>query len=87
MARFTVTEAVELFFEDQLGLIDSGDECEVEEDPAFPLPRDDDNLGDEREGELEEPLPQTSPTPMELELDLSTGGSIPASLGTQYSYQ
>ena len=74
MARYTTNEAAELLFEDQL--FDSGDECEIEEDPAFPLPH-------ELELEQDEPLPQTSldepllQTSLEMDLDLSRESSTP----------
>ena len=67
-ARFNASEAVELLFDDQL--VDSGDEDDILEDPAFPLPQDCD---DDVEPACEEPLPQTSSTstsasPMQIDV-------------------
>ena len=69
MARYTANEAADLLFEDQL--VDSGDECEIEEDPAFPLPHE-----YERDELEDEPLPQTN---LEMDHDLSTEAAIPSS--------
>ena len=71
MARYTANEAADLLFEDQL--IDSGDECEIEEDPAFPLPH-----AEEYELEQDEPLPQTN---LEMDHDLSTDAAVRTSSG------
>ena len=43
MARYTATEAAGLLFEE--GIVDSGDESEIEEDPRFPLPHAEDEDG------------------------------------------
>ena len=53
MARYTATEAAGLLFEE--GIIDSGDESEIEEDPRFPLP----HAEDEEEHDSQ-PLPLLS---------------------------
>ena len=62
MSRYTASEVAELLFEEQL--TESGDELEIEEDPAFPLlHEDDEEQAAERgdlEGELHEPLPPSS---------------------------
>ena len=72
MVRYTANEAADLLFEDQL--VDSGDECEIEEDPAFPLPRAQEY--ERNELEQDEPLPQTN-----LDHDLSPEAAIPSSSG------
>ena len=81
MARYTATEAVELVFEN---LVDSGDECEIEEYPAFPLPQEDDGEL-ELERALDEPLPQCSSyaaaSAVEVELDLASGGPLTSNPG------
>ena len=74
MASYTASEAADFLFEDQL--VDSGDECEIEEDPAFPLPHAQEYERDELE--QDEPLPQIN---LEIDYDLSTEAAIPTSSG------
>ena len=79
MARYTASEAADFLFEDQL--VDSGDECEIKEDPAFPLPHAQEYERDELEQdelEQDEPLPQIN---LEIDYDLSTKAAIPTSSG------
>ena len=86
MSRYTASEVAELLFEEQL--TESGDELDIEEDPAFPLPHEDDEeqaaeRGD-REGGLHEPLPPSSSNSvdgLEFELDPSSGGPTTSTLG------
>ena len=54
---YTANEAASLLFDE--GLVDSGDESDIEEDPSFPLPHDE----DESTVSVEQPHPPfTSPT-------------------------
>ena len=67
-ARFSASEAVELVLDDQL--VDSGDEDDILEYPAFPLPQDCD---DDVEPACNEPLPHTSfasssASPMQIDI-------------------
>ena len=83
MARYTATKAAGLLFEE--GIVDSGDESEIEEDPCFPLPCTD----DDEEALLREPLPlspllHTVDDAVELAPPL-THGPTTSDSGTYYS--
>lgn len=68
MARYTTAEAASLLFDE--GLVDSGDESDIEEDPSFPLPREEDESAASAL-EVQPHPPFTSPTLVQsLELQL-----------------
>ena len=50
MASYTAAEALHLIMDSQDDLV-SGDESDIQEDPLFPLPRQDDSEEESEEGE------------------------------------